>query len=60
MNEENAMANRDRDVRELTTREIDDVAGGLSLHVGKGPLFPFPPSTGPTIPVDPKPVIVYV
>jgi hypothetical protein len=56
------MTNRDRDVHELTTREIDDVAGGLSAHVGKGPLFPFPfpPSTGPTIPVDPQPVIVYV
>jgi hypothetical protein len=50
----------DRDVRELNARETDDVAGGLSLHVGKGPLFPFPPSTGPTIPVDPAPVIVYV
>jgi hypothetical protein len=51
---------RNRDVRELTSREIDDVTGGLSVHVGKGPLFPFPPSTGPTIPVDPTPVIVYV
>jgi hypothetical protein len=51
---------RNRDVRELTLREIDDVTGGLSVHVGKGPLFPFPPSTGPTIPVDPTPVIVYV
>ncbi|GAB1716523.1 MAG: hypothetical protein NTAFB05_15650 [Nitrobacter sp.] len=52
--------NCNRDVRELNAREIDDVAGGLSLHVGKGPLLPFPPSTGPTIPVDPEPVIVYV
>ena len=51
---------RDRGVRELNSREIEDVAGGLSRHVGKGPLFPFPPSTGPTIPFDPKPVIVYV
>jgi len=50
----------DRGVRELNSHEIDDVAGGLSVHVGKGPLFPFPPSTGPTIPVDPQPVIVYV
>ena len=50
----------DRGVRELNSREIEDVAGGLSRHVGKGPLFPFPPSTGPTIPVDPKPVVVYV
>jgi hypothetical protein len=50
----------DRNMRELNAREIDDVAAGLSLHVGKGPLFPCPPSTGPTIPVDPPPVIVYV
>jgi hypothetical protein len=47
-------------IRILDNREIDRVAGGLALHVGKGPLFPFPPSTGPTIPVDPTPVIVYV
>ncbi|MBN9005284.1 MAG: hypothetical protein J0H40_07705 [Rhizobiales bacterium] len=47
-------------IRILDDGEIDAVAGGLSLHVGKGPLFPFPPSTGPTIPVDPTPVIVYV
>lgn len=52
--------NHPRDVRELSTREIEEVAGGLSVHVGKGPLFPFPPSTGPTIPLDPKPVVVYV
>ena len=51
---------RNCDVRELTPHEIDDVTGGLSVHVGKSPLFPFPPSTGPTIPVDPTPVIVYV
>lgn len=51
---------RECDVRELNASEIDDVAGGLSKHVGNGPLFPFPPSTGPTIPVDPKPVVVYV
>ena len=47
-------------IRILDDGEIVAVTGGLSLHVGKGPLFPFPPSTGPTIPVDPTPVIVYV
>ena len=28
---------RDPDVRELNTREIEDVTGGLSPHVGNGP-----------------------
>jgi hypothetical protein len=50
----------ERGGRDLSPREIEEVAGGLSVHAGKGPLFPFPPSTGPTIPVDPKPVIVYI
>jgi hypothetical protein len=45
---------------ELTTDELDQVAGGLTAHQGpfKGPLIPI--STGPTIPVEPDPVIVYV
>ncbi len=51
---------RECDGRELNASEIDDVAGGLPKRVGHGPLFPFPPSTDPTIPVDPKPVVVYV
>jgi hypothetical protein len=45
---------------ELTIDELDQVAGGLTAHQGpfKGPLIPI--STGPTIPIEPTPVIVYV
>ena len=45
---------------ELTIYELDQVAGGLTAHQGpfKGPLIPI--STGPTIPIEPTPVIVYV
>jgi hypothetical protein len=46
------------DMPELTTDELDDVAGGLAARPGILPHFP--PSTGPTIPVDPDPVIVYL
>jgi hypothetical protein len=45
---------------ELTIDELDQVAGGWTAHQGpfKGPLIPI--STGPTIPIEPTPVIVYV
>lgn len=45
---------------ELTINELDEVVGGMSARIGpvKGPFFP--PSTGPTIPVEPRPVIVYL
>ena len=47
------------DKRELTIDELNKVAGGMVKHPGtKGPLFP--PSTGPTIPVEKPPVIVYI
>ena len=44
---------------ELTIDELDEVAGAIVARQGpfKGPIFP--PSTGPTIPVDPPPVILY-
>jgi hypothetical protein len=43
---------------ELTIDELDQASGGLTAHQGpfKGPLIPV--STGPTIPVEPTPVIV--
>jgi hypothetical protein len=48
------------DKRELTIDELNEVAGGMMAHLGpfSGPLIP--PSTGPTIPVEPTPVIIYV
>ena len=45
------------DMPELTIDELDDVAGGLAAR--PGPLLPHP-STGPTFPVDPDPVVIYV
>ncbi|HZK81654.1 MAG TPA: hypothetical protein VFC46_11315 [Humisphaera sp.] len=48
------------DKRELTIDELNEVAGGMMAHLGpfSGPLIP--PSTGPTIPVEPTPIIIYV
>ncbi len=45
---------------ELTIDELNKVAGGMARLPGpfKGPIIP--PTTGPTIPVEPPPVIVYI
>jgi hypothetical protein len=41
---------------ELALNELEEVAGGMAARPGpKGPLIP--PTTGPTIPVEPRPIV---
>ncbi|HVV43340.1 MAG TPA: hypothetical protein VHC94_20010 [Nitrobacter sp.] len=45
-------------IRVLDDTEVTAIAGGVTARPGPGPLFP--PSTGPTFPTDPEPVIINV
>lgn len=42
-------------IRVLDEAEVTAVTGGVAVRPGPGPLVP--PSTGPTFPTDPEPVV---